>query len=89
LRLAVEESTRSHTQTHALGVYRSVQQSRLVQAAGRLDAARRDLDEGTVRTKHLAVELTNNEDEASRSTKPELKARWTDLIVKLEQLVRK
>jgi hypothetical protein len=41
LRMAVEELTRSQTQTQALGVYLSVQQSRILQVAARgFDAER-------------------------------------------------
>ena len=128
LRLAVEEATRTQTQTHALAVYISAQQSRLVQVAGRLDAARKELDALTVQSQQLAAELSGNDDRAAHSEKPELKAefemqaralkhelarlgpqlqqaqnregelshmlqaeeaRWTDLIAKLEQLVKK
>ena len=128
LRAAVEESTRSQAQTQALGVYISAQQSRVAQLAGRLDAARRELDALTAQSRQIAADLTSNEDQASRATKPELKsdfelqgralkyeldkvtpqlqqaqtreselsqmlhaeeARWTDLIARLEQLVRK
>ncbi len=44
LRTAVEEMIRTQTQTQALGVYLSVQQSRIVQAATRLDAVRKELE---------------------------------------------
>ena len=40
LRVAVEELTRSQTQTQALGVYLSVQQSRILQMATRSGLAR-------------------------------------------------
>jgi len=128
LRLAVEESTRSQTQTHALGVYLSAQQSRLVQVSARLDAARRELDAVTIRSRETSTDLANTEDALLRVAKPEAKsqlemqgrmlkheldkvapqlqqaqtreaelsqmlqaeeARWTDLIARLEQLVRK
>ena len=46
LRLAVEESTRSQTQTQALSVYLSVQQARLVQVAARVDVAERNWTTG-------------------------------------------
>ncbi len=127
LRLAVEESTRSQTQTQALGVYISAQQSRLVQLATRVDAAKRELDALSLQTKQMTAELNSTEGEATRSTQPELRtryemqsralkyelerlapqlqqaqsreaelahmlqteeARWTDLIARLEQLVR-
>jgi chromosome segregation ATPase len=47
LRLAVEEAARSQTQTQALSVYLSAQQSRMVQVGGQLEEAQRDLDSMT------------------------------------------
>lgn len=127
LRLAVEESTRRQTETHALGVFVSGQQSRLVQATTRLDGARRELDVVSNRSNQLSTALTDSEAEI-RSAKPEERpalelharrlkeelemigpqlqraqmreaelsqvlqaeeARWTDLLTKLEQLVRR
>ena len=70
LRLAVEESTRRQTEAHALGVYLSAQQSRLVQLTSRLDVARRELDRVTRRSNELSTALTANEEEL-RSAKPE------------------
>ena len=128
LRLAVEESTRTQTQTQALGVYLSVQSARLVQVAAKLDAARKELDALTVRLKQMSAELASTEDALPRVTNPEARtqldvqrralkqelegvglqehlartretelsqilqvedARWTDLISRLEQLIRK
>ena len=127
LRLAIEEATRRQTQTQAMGVYLSVQQSRLLQVSARLDAARRELDTATGRSRDIATELSNTEDALARGAKPELKsqyemharnlrqemekasvqlqqaqmretelsqmlqseeARWTDLITKLEALIK-
>ena len=51
LRMAVEQLVRSQAQTQALGVYLSAQQSRLLQIANRLDAARSALDGARVRSK--------------------------------------
>jgi chromosome segregation ATPase len=68
LRLAVEESARSQAQTQALGVYLSVQQSRLLQLATRLDAARKDLDTATARSNQIATTLTSVEDTLPRVT---------------------
>lgn len=127
LRLAVEESARSQVQTQALGVYLSVQQSRLLQVATRLDAARKELDTATVRSREIATQLTNIDDALPRATEPrrveleeanrQLKAehasvgmqeqqarsregelsqalqleeaRWSDLISRLEQLIKR
>jgi hypothetical protein len=76
LRLAVEESTRTQRQTHALGVYISAQQSRLLQVAGRLDVARRELDAVAIRSKQLAADVASNEDAAVHSTKSELRPQY-------------
>jgi len=128
LRHAVEESMRSQTQTQALGVYLSAQQSRTLQVAGRLDMARRDVDSATDRSQGTATRLTNIEDRLSRVTdekerlaleeenrsialerkrisvqeqqsrnrEAELSQalqlendRWTDLIARLEQLIKR
>lgn len=70
LRLAVEESTRRQTETHALGVFVSGQQSRLVQATTRVDGARRELDVVANRSNQLSTALTDSEAEI-RSAKSE------------------
>jgi chromosome segregation ATPase len=128
LRVAVEESTRSQTQTQALGVYLSVQQSRILQVAARLDSVRKELDTATMRSRGIASELSRIDDDLPRTTdpgqrsalesaqralKPELEqvkmqeqqarlregelsqalqledSRWTDLISRLEQLIKR
>ena len=61
LRLAVEESIRSQTQTQALGVYLSAQQSRIVQVASRLDAVRRDVEAASDRSQAMATRMANIE----------------------------
>jgi paraquat-inducible protein B len=70
LRLAVEESTRSQGQTQALGVYLSVQQTRLVQVGTRLDTARKELDDLTIRSRELATQLARVDDELPRAMEP-------------------
>ena len=128
LRVAVEESTRSQTQTQALGVYLSVQQSRILQAATRLESARKELDAVSLRSREIASQLENFQGEILRVNEPQRRAqledanqqlkfeqrhvveqeqqarareaelsqalqveesRWTDLITRLEQLIRK
>ena len=128
LRVAVEESTRSQTQTQALGVYLSVQQSRILQAATRLESARKDLDAVSLRSREISSQLENFQGEILRVTEPQRLAqledanqqlkfeqrrvveqeqqarareaelsqalqveesRWTDLITRLEQLIRR
>ena len=68
LRVAVEESTRSQTQTQALGVYLSVQQSRILQAATRLESARKELDAVSLRSREIASQLENFQGEIIRVT---------------------
>ena len=75
LRLAVEESARSQVQTQALGVYLSVQQSRLLQVTTRLDAARRDLDTATARSRQIATALSSIEDALPGATERQERAR--------------
>lgn len=76
LRLAIEEATRRQTQTQAMGVYLSGQQSRLLQVSARLDAARRELDAATGRSRDIATELANTEDALVRGAKPEAKSHY-------------
>jgi seryl-tRNA synthetase len=128
LRMAVEESTRSQTQTQALGVYLSVQQSRITQVATRLDSARKELDTATNRLREITSTLDNMQTELLQTSETQRRAaledglrqlkveqqrvaieeqqarsreadlahalqledsRWTDLITKLEQLIKK
>lgn len=70
LRLAIEDATRSQAQTQALGVYLSVQQSRLVQVAARVDAARKELDAATLRSPETAVKLATMTDALQRAVDP-------------------
>jgi chromosome segregation ATPase len=57
LRLAIEQASR--TQTQALGIFLSAQQSRILQVTTRLDAARTELDaigrQSTAHANHLAM----------------------------------
>jgi hypothetical protein len=78
LRLAVEDSTRSQTQTQALSVYLSAEQARLVQLSSRLDAARKDLDALTSQSRDLASGLSETASTMARTTN----------AVEREQLVR-
>jgi len=74
LRVAVEESTRSQTQTQALGVYLSVQQSRILQGATRLESARKELDAVSLRSREIASQLENFQGEIVRVTEPQRRA---------------
>jgi wyosine [tRNA(Phe)-imidazoG37] synthetase (radical SAM superfamily) len=128
LRVAVEELTRSQTQTQALGVYLSVQQSRILQVAARLDSARKELETASIRSQEIATTLANLDDEVLRVAEPQQRRqieegirglkyeqtsvglreqharsretelaqalqqeelRWTDLISRLETLIKK
>jgi chromosome segregation ATPase len=74
LRVAVEELTRTQTQTQALGVYLSVQQSRILQVGNRLDAVRKDLDTASVRSQEIEAKLASFSDELPRATGLERRA---------------
>ena len=78
LRVAVEESTRSQTQTQALGVYLSVQQSRILQAATRLESARKELDAVSLRSREIASQLENFQGEILRVNEPQRRAQLED-----------
>ena len=78
LRVAVEESTRSQTQTQALGVYLSVQQSRILQGATRLESARKELDAVSLRSREIASQLENFQGEIIRVTEPQRRAQLED-----------
>jgi predicted nucleic acid-binding Zn-ribbon protein len=70
LRLAVKDSIRSQTQTQALGVYLSAQQSRIVQVASRLDVVRRELDGASLASRSIATRLARTEERLSQVTDP-------------------
>jgi uncharacterized protein (DUF39 family) len=74
LRIAIEESARTQAQSQALSVYVSAQNARVVQAAARAEAARRELEDATNRSRELTTELSHAEDSANQSIKPEVKA---------------
>jgi len=87
LRMAVEELTRSQTQTQALGVYLSAQQSRILQVTARLDSARKELDAATIRSREIASQLASLDDQLPRITDAERRTQLEDAIrqLKLEQ----
>ena len=128
LRVALEDSSKNQTQIQALAVYLSAEQSRMVQLANRLDAARAEVPVATERAREMAAALAHAQSEIATMTEvtvrqemeaglPPLKrkadeaaaaelaarnreiefraalqteeARWTDLIQRLEALVRK
>src|ERR1051325_2226818 len=57
LRLAVQQLSQTQSQTQALGVYLSVQQSRVLQVSSQLDAARKELDAASLHSNELATKL--------------------------------
>jgi seryl-tRNA synthetase len=80
LRMAVEELTRSQTQTQALGVYLSVQQSRILQVVTRLDSTRKDLEAATIRSRELGSKLANFEEDLPRVTEPRIRTEVEGMI---------
>ena|SRR5206468_2772562 len=84
LRVAVEESTRSQTQTQALGVYLSVQQSRVLDVATRLDSVRKELDAATARSRDIVSQLENVDAPLLRAGEPQERARLEDVTRNLK-----
>ena len=70
LRLAVQQLAQTQSQTQALGVYLSVQQSRLLQVSSQLDSARKELDTVAGRSNELATRLADLEEELPRVSDP-------------------
>lgn len=68
LRLAVQQLAQTQSQTQALGVYLSVQQSRVLQVASQLDAARKELDAVGLQANELAAKLADLEEELPRAS---------------------
>jgi chromosome segregation ATPase len=85
LRLAVEESTRSQTQTQALAVYLSAAQSRLVQVAGRLDAVRSELNAARARSRELTDSLANVQAQLAGRPLPDIRDQLQEMSRVLKQ----
>jgi chromosome segregation ATPase len=66
LRLAVQQLAQTQSQTQALGVYLSVQQSRVLQVSSQLDAARKELETTALQTSEVASKLADLEEELQR-----------------------
>ena len=79
LRLAVEEMARSQSETQALTVYLSAQQSRMQQADQQLAAMRREIDAGTAARQDIEGRLANLLAEQSR-VPPDQRAQIEDAI---------
>ena len=70
LRLAVQQFAQSQSQTQALGVYLSVQQSRILQVSSQLESARRELDGVSRQSNDVASKLADLEEELPRLSDP-------------------
>ncbi|HEX5108220.1 MAG TPA: hypothetical protein VFV95_07230 [Vicinamibacterales bacterium] len=89
LRVAVEQLARSQTQTQALGVSLSAQQSRIVQVAGRLDSAQKELDSASLRAQEMQSRLVSMTSELQRAAEPQQRAALEDGVrgIRAEQRV--
>ena len=79
LRAALEESTRTQTQTQALSMHLSAQQARLLQASGRLDAARRELDRVTTLWRNESLDVKTTEEQL-RNAHPDMRGQMQELM---------
>jgi chromosome segregation ATPase len=71
LRLAVQQLAQTQSQTQALGVYLSAQQSRMLQVSSQLDAARKELDTAAGRSSELSSRLASIEEDLRRISDPD------------------
>jgi chromosome segregation ATPase len=70
LRMAVQQLAQTQSQTQALGVYLSVQQSRVLQVSSQLDAARKELDTTAFQASDLAAKLADLDEQLPRVSDP-------------------
>ena len=70
LRMAVQQLAQTQSQTQALGVYLSVQQSRVLQVSSQLDAARKELDTTALQANELAAKLADLDEQLPRVSDP-------------------
>ena len=80
LRVAVEELARTQTQVQALSVYLSVQQSRILQVATRLDSARRDVETATAGSQDLTRRMGLLNEDLAQTTDPERRRQIEDAL---------
>lgn len=66
LRVAVQQFAQTQSQTQALGVYLSVQQSRILQVSSQLETARRELDGVSRQSSEVTSRLASLEEELPR-----------------------
>jgi chromosome segregation ATPase len=84
LRLAVEELARSQTETQALGVYLSAQQTRLQQADQQLAVARRELEAATAARDDIEARLADVLAEQPRATSADRRTQLDEAIAGLK-----
>jgi hypothetical protein len=70
LRVAIQQFAQTQSQTQALGVYLSVQQSRILQVSSQLETARRELDGVARQSSDVTSRLSDLEDELPRLSDP-------------------
>ena len=70
LRLAVQQLAQTQSQTQALGVYLSVQQSRVLQVSSQLDSARKELDSLNGQGADIGSKLADLEEQLPRVSDP-------------------
>jgi hypothetical protein len=70
LRMAVQQLAQTQSQTQALGVYLSVQQSRVLQVSSQLDAARKELDTIAGHSTDVTARLADLEEQLPRVSDP-------------------
>lgn len=68
LRVAVQQLSQTQSQAQALGVYLSVQQSRVLQVSSQLEAARKDVETATGHVNELATKLADLEEQLPNVT---------------------
>ena len=67
---AVQQLAQTQSQTQALGIYLSVQQSRVLQVSSQLDAVRKGLDTAAFQTSEVGSKLAELENELPRISDP-------------------
>jgi chromosome segregation ATPase len=78
LRLAVQQLSQTQAQTQALGVYLSVQQSRVLQVSSQLEAAHKELDTAVGRSSELTSRLASIEEDLTRIREADRRAQIQD-----------
>jgi chromosome segregation ATPase len=89
LRAAVEQSSRAQAQAHALGIFLTAQDRRVMMVTGRLETARRELVQLSQQTSTYTHQLAQIEEELPVTTDAEERKALEDRIkdIKLEMKV--